>query len=146
MYIKQAKQSRHGQLFGTAKRAKEHVYEALHRERAGCRTLNHATCKYGPTAFDWITLQTVPAEQADAAEVQIIAAYGTFENPDHYNLTPGGQGYSITAAQREKQALKMRKHRQDRSVGIAMLDNAQHRGYKSRTLSQALFTLSCPQQ
>ncbi|KAL0030286.1 hypothetical protein WJX77_007625 [Trebouxia sp. C0004] len=130
MYIKQAKQSRHGQLFGTAKRAKEHVYEALHRERAGCRTLNHATCKYGPTAFDWITLQTVPAEQADAAEVQIIAAYGTFENPDHYNLTPGGQGYSITAAQREKQALKMRKHRQDRSVGIAMLDNAQHRGYK----------------
>jgi hypothetical protein len=130
MYIGQAKQVRHGRPFGTAKRAKEHVYEALRRGRAGCRALNNAICKYGPTAFDWITLQTVLAEQADAAEVQTTAAYGTFESPDHYNLTPGGQGYSITAAQREKQALKMRKHQQDRSIGIAVLDNAQHRGYR----------------
>lgn len=130
MYIGQAKQVRHGRLFGTAKRAKERVYEALHRERAGCRALNNAICKYGPTAFDWITLQTVLAEQADAAEIQTIAEYGTFENPDHYNLTPGGQGYSITAAQREKQAFKMRKHQQDRSVGISVHDNAQHQGYQ----------------
>ncbi len=144
MYVGQAKTHRAGVYFGTTGRAKEHVSEALSHKANGSTALNYAICQHGPEAFQWNILHIVPAEEADAAEIAAIALYNTFEDPQHYNLTPGGQ-FVITPAMRQQQALTVRRHQQDRPIGISVLNNCEKQGYQVRdsvTGKQYRFTSS----
>ena len=57
------------------------------RERTGdSRFLNNAICSYGPSAFEITILRTVPSDQREVAILAAIAEYGTYANPEHYNL------------------------------------------------------------
>ncbi|DBB00891.1 TPA: hypothetical protein ACH3X1_000809 [Trebouxia sp. C0004] len=72
--------------------------------------------RHGPSAFKWTTLRSVSADQGKAAEKAAIAEYNTYEDPQHYNLTPGGDMAEYMLAMRDKQALTVRTHQQERSV------------------------------
>ena len=131
-YIGQTKTHRSGRYFGTPGRVREHNSAALRNRHGDCTSLNNAIRKHGPSAFDWTVLRIVPADQGNAAEKAAIAQYNTFEDPQHYNLTPGGDmaEYMLTPAMREKQALTVRTHQQDRSIGISIKDNNVKQGYQ----------------
>ena len=49
--------------------------------------------RYGADQFDYeILYEDVPTELLDDLEIQSIKDWNTFEDSDHYNLTPGGGG------------------------------------------------------
>ncbi len=74
-----------------------HLSEAKYN-RKGCAALNHAINKYGKDNFILSIIENIPEEQypliASDRERFWINHYNSFKNPNHYNLTEGGQGTS----------------------------------------------------
>lgn len=65
--------------------------------------LDNAYKKYGDDSFTTEILQWVIGDEIDLndAEKFWIDAFSTFELPQHYNLTPGGDGYILNEEQRK---------------------------------------------
>ncbi len=129
-YVGQAVQFlSNGQAHGTKRRVASHFREA-HANLAGSRALNAAIREENSEAA-WAveTLDTVPFEDADAAEVFWIDHFNTYKGPG-YNLTPGGQCFAEPSAEsRAKLSMSMRKHDGERSMYIHKISAGRTQGY-----------------
>jgi len=76
--------------WGSIKRWKSHVYEALNSSKDHCTYLNNAIRKYGENDFVIeIVADNVPIEKINEKEIECIQKYNTLI-PNGYNLKPGG--------------------------------------------------------
>lgn len=73
------------------KRIKEHINSPYKGSY-----IDNAIQKHGFDSFDWQIIEELPAdwEIIGEREKYWINFYNTFENPEHYNLTKGGEGMS----------------------------------------------------
>ena len=96
----------------------------------GCRPLNAAIREvYCDAAWEVETLDTVPFEDADEAEIFWIDCCNTFKGPG-YNLTPVGQCFAeLSAEMRAELSLSMRKHEGQRSMYIYKISSGRNHGY-----------------
>lgn len=99
---------------GVGKRFRAHKYLAC---RGAGGALYNAIRKYGPEAFVVETVaQDLTVEQAQALEIELIAAEGT-RAPGGYNLAAGGErgllGYRLSSETRAKMSETHRKRQQD---------------------------------
>ena len=118
-----------GQAHGTKGRVAGHFREAFATREAGCTLLNAAIRKENSTAAWQVeTLDSVPYEDADVAEVFWIDHFDTYKGPG-YNLTPGGQFFEFTAEMRAKISMNSRKHDTDRSMYIYQVSNQRQQGH-----------------
>lgn len=74
-------------------RWKEHVDEADSGVQKGCRYLNNAIRRYGADAFKLTVVWRGPISQLDEMEKHYIKEFNT-RDPNGYNLTDGGQGFT----------------------------------------------------
>ncbi len=118
-----------GQAHGTKRRVASHFRDA-HANLAGSRALNAAIREENSeAAWEVETLDTVPFEDADAAEIFWIDHFNTYKGPG-YNLTPGGQCFAEpTAESRAKLSMSMRKHDGERSMYIHKISAGRTQGY-----------------
>lgn len=118
-----------GQAHGTKGRMAGHFREAFATRQAGCTALNVAIRKVNSTAAWQVEkLDSVPYEDAGAAEVFWIDHFDTYKGPG-YNLTSGGQVFELTAEMRAKISMNSRKHDTDRSVYIYQVSKQCQQGY-----------------
>ncbi len=129
-YVGQAVQVlSNGQAHGTSGRVAAHFREAYATRESGCTALNAAIREeYSKAAWQVETLESIPYEDADAAEVFWIDHFNTYKGSG-YNLTPGGRYFEVTAEMRAKISKGVRKHDTDRSMYIYQVSNQHLQGY-----------------
>lgn len=76
--------------FGHIGRFKDHISEAIHSNKVGCKYLNSALLKYGVENFQCELLITCKIDELDDNEVKYIIDFNS-KYPNGYNLTDGGQ-------------------------------------------------------
>lgn len=76
--------------FGHIGRFKDHICEATHTTKVGCKYLNSAFLKYGIENFKCELLITCKIDELDNNEVKYIIDFNS-KYPNGYNLTDGGQ-------------------------------------------------------
>jgi group I intron endonuclease len=76
--------------FGHIGRFKDHICEATHSTKVGCKYLNSALLKYGIENFHCELLITCKIDELDDNEVKYIIDFNS-KYPNGYNLTDGGQ-------------------------------------------------------
>ena len=76
-----------GQSIDINKRFKEHIKgKHLH-----CSYIDKAIAKHGSDSFDFKILEECEEAELNTKEKEYISKYDTFNNPNHYNLTSGGE-------------------------------------------------------
>ena len=102
-------------------RLKLHVAESKTKSH---RPLYRAFNKYGFKNFKVSVLEKCSVEDLDDREVFWIDFHNTFEDPHHYNCTPGGEGYNLTEEIKNKISEKMkdvpRGEQWEKSMSVAM--------------------------
>lgn len=86
-------------------RLKMHVMESKTKSH---RPLYNAFKKYGIGNFKVSILEKCSPELLDEREVFWIDFHNTFQDPQHYNCTPGGEGYNLTEEIKNKISEKMK--------------------------------------
>lgn len=81
------------------RRRKHYVDSKRGRKTAFC----HALRKYKEEDFEWTVLEdNLTEEEALEKEIYYIALHNTYLSDEHYNMTPGGEGYSLSDEIKEK--------------------------------------------
>lgn len=86
-------------------RLKMHVTESKSKSH---RPLYKAFKKYGIGNFKVSILEKCSPELLDEREVFWIDFYNTFQDPQHYNCTPGGEGYNLTEEMKKRISERMK--------------------------------------
>lgn len=81
------------------RRRKHYIDSKRGRQSAFCRALR----KYPEEAFEWEILEEgLSEEEASEREIYYIAKYNTYLSQEHYNMTPGGEGYKLSEDIKQK--------------------------------------------
>lgn len=87
------------------KRKKQHIQESKREKRRNkiSGAFHIALVKYGEENFEWIILEdNIDKTMLNDKEKYYIKKYNTYENKEHYNLTPGGDGGKFDESVRQK--------------------------------------------
>ena len=92
------------------KRKKQHIQESKREKRRNkiSGAFHIALVKYGEENFEWIILEdNIDKTMLNDKEKYYIKKYNTYENKEHYNLTPGGDGGKFDESVRQKISKKI---------------------------------------
>lgn len=81
------------------RRRKHYVDAKRGKKTVFCNALR----KYEEDDFEWVVLEdNLTEEEAFEREIYYISLYNTYLSSEHYNMTPGGEGYALSDEIKEK--------------------------------------------